>query len=323
MVTTGGPDVPGEAPAEPQFAAGRALPAGGHERRSSEALVGRLLELLDVETLDTDLYRGARQPGGHGRVFGGQVVAQALAASMRSIDNGALVHSLHAYFMRPGDNEHPIIFHVHRDFDGRSFATRRVIALQGGRPILNMLASFQLPEGGLSHQATMPEAPAPETLLSARKAARQDSEQEGMGQRAERVSPRLRAIEVCPVEPHSMTHPAPRDPRLMTWIRAGAPLGDDPDVHRAILAFASDLGLLGASMLPHGVSFLSSGMQVASLDHAIWFHDEFRADEWLLYVMESPWSGGARGFNRGQVFSRDGRLVASVAQEGLIRMHGA
>ena len=320
MATSGSPDTQGKAPADPQIAASQAVPAGDHDLGSPETLVDQLLGLLDVELLDSDLYRGARQPDSHGRVFGGQVVAQALAASMRSIDNGALVHSLHAYFMRPGDNENPIIFRVHRDLDGRSFATRRVVALQGARPILNMLASFQRPEGGFSHQAIMPEAPAPETLRSFWEAIRQDFGREDVSRFAERIPAHVRAIEVRLVEPNSVTHPVPREPRLLAWIRTAAPLDNDSDVHRAILAFASDLGLLGASLLPHGVSFLSPGMQVASLDHAIWFHDEFRADEWLLYVMESPWSGGARGFNRGQVFSRDGRLVASVAQEGLIRM---
>ncbi len=265
---------------------------------AAEALVRQLLDLLDLDEIDTDLYRGPRRPGGSGRVFGGQVIAQALIASMRSVDPASVAHSLHAYFMRPGDNERPIVYRVERDFDGRSFATRRVIALQRGRPILNMAASFHRPERGVAHQAEMPAAPAPEGLPS-------------IGGLAHG-----RPIEVRPVEIHAPESGA----RSMRWIRTAAPLGDDPCAHRAVLAFASDLGLLGASMVPHGIGFLTPGLQAASLDHALWFHDELRIDDWLLYVMESPWSGGARGFNLGQVFRRDGRLVASVAQEGLIRI---
>ena len=264
-----------------------------------QAMVRQLLELLDLEEIDVDLYRGPARPGASGRVFGGQVIAQALIASMRSVDPSAAAHSLHAYFMRPGDNEHPIVYRVERDFDGRSFTTRRVIALQRGRPILNMAASFQRPEGGLAHQAEMPRVPEPESLPPP----------DGV--------PPGRPIEMRVVASSPASHP---ESRVMWWIRTVAPIGDDPDAHRAVLAFASDLGLLGASLLPHGLTFRAPGLQAASLDHALWLHDEFRADEWLLYVMESPWSGGARGFNRGQVFRRDGRLVASVAQEGLIRM---
>ena len=281
-------------------------------------LVDRLVRLLDVEQIDTDLYRGARQRDGRGRVFGGQVIAQALSAAVRSVEPGRVAHSLHAYFMRPGDEQLPIIYRVERDFEGRTFATRRVIALQRGQPILNMAASFQRPEPGLAHQSPMPDAPAPETLES--EAVLFSRAREHVPERVRSLLDRRQPIEVRPVDPRSPIHPSPRPPEYMFWFKASAPLGDDPDLHRSVLAYASDIGLLGASMLPHGVSWASDAMQTASLDHALWFHEDFRVDDWLLYATDSPWAGHARGFNRGQVFSRDGRLVASVAQEGLIRM---
>ena len=282
-----------------------------------EALVAGLRTLLDIETIDTDLYRGPRLPGGRGRVFGGQVIAQALVAAMRSVGGGRVAHSLHAYFMRPGDEQLPIVYRVVRDFEGRSFATRRIIAMQKGEPILNMAASFQLPEEGMAHQSAMPDAPPPETLMSDRVLLERD--------RAELPADfvhfmlRPRPIEMRSIDPRSPLRPEQRPPFAAGWFRAVAPLGDDPDLHRAVLAYASDLMLLGTSLLPHGVSVIRDEMITASLDHAVWLHEPFRADEWMLYVTDSPWSGHARGFNRGQIFSRDGRLVASIAQEGLIR----
>ncbi|WP_428390305.1 acyl-CoA thioesterase [Lichenicoccus sp.] len=291
--------------------------------RSPEALVARLLQLLNIEEIDINLYRGARRARGQGRVFGGQVIAQGLTAAMRSVETEAAAHSLHAYFMRAGDESLPIIYRVERDFDGRSFATRRVIALQRGQPILNMAASFHRTEPGFEHQAEMPAAPEPESLLSEAELSQREREKGDLSPRAETVLSRVRPIEVRPVEPRSLLHPTPHEPRSMIWFRAAAPIGDDPDVHRAVLAYASDMGLLGASMLPHGVSFLTHGMQAASLDHALWLHADFRVDDWLLYVMESPWAAQARGFNRGQIFNRKGKLVASVAQEGLVRMRRA
>ena len=288
------------------------------ETYTPEQLVQRLVQLLDVEEIDTDLYRGGRQPGGRGRVFGGQVIAQALTSAIRSAAPEFAAHSLHAYFMRPGDEDLPIVYRVERDFEGRSFATRRIIALQRGKPILNMAASFQRPEPGFAHQAEMPEAPAPEDLEP--EAVLFARQRDHIPERLRAFFARPRPIEVRPVEPRSITDPTPRPPRYLFWFRAAAPLGDAPDVHRAVLAFASDMALLGASLLPHGLSWVSHDLQTASLDHALWFHEDVRVDDWLLYVTESPWSGHGRGFNRGQVFSRDGRLVASVAQEGLIRL---
>jgi acyl-CoA thioesterase-2 len=280
-------------------------------------LAAELVALLDVEEIDTDLFRGARQRGGEGRVFGGQVIAQALQAAQRSTDGGKVAHSLHAYFMRPGDELYPIVFRVVRDFDGKSFATRRVIAQQRGQPILNMACSFQSPEEGFAHQDAMPDVPMPESLVSESELLPRIADR-----LPERLRPRLlrpRPIEVRPVVPRDWTAPAPAPPVQYIWFRLCAPMADDPAMHRAVLAYASDLGLLSTGMLPHGVGWMSPQMQVASLDHALWLHEPFRADEWLLYAMDSPWAGHARDFSRGRIFTQAGRLVASTAQEGLIR----
>ncbi|PCD03547.1 acyl-CoA thioesterase II [Sphingomonas spermidinifaciens] len=285
-----------------------------------EGLVAQLVELLDVETIDTDLYRGARQPGGVGRVFGGQVIAQALQAAQRSIDDGKVAHSLHAYFMRAGSEDHPIIYRVVRDFDGRSFANRRVIAMQRGTPILNMIASFQLPEDGLSHQFPMPDVPPPEALKS--ESELREEIQAHVPEKLRRFFLRARPIEIRPVDPREWFAPAPREPVQHSWFRVVAPLADDPALHRAMLAYASDMTLLGTCMLPHGVTWMDGSVQTASLDHALWLHEPFRADEWMLYTCDSPWSGHGRGHNRGRIYTAGGRLVASAAQEGLIRKRG-
>ena len=282
-----------------------------------QQLTDGLVQLLTVEQIDVDLYRGARLPRGRGRVFGGQVIAQALMAAMGSVEAGRTAHSLHAYFLRPGDEQWPIIFRVERDFDGKSFVNRRVIASQQGQPILNMAASFQAPEEGFAHQADMPDVPAPEDLLTEDEILRREREKHGDA--LPKWFGRPRAIEIRPVQPRSVVEPDRRAPAFASWFRTVAPLGDDADVHRAVLAFATDMALLGTSMLPHGVSWISEGMQTASLDHAIWLHETPKVDEWLLYATDSPWAGHGRGFNRGSIYSRDGRLIASVAQEGLIR----
>ena len=283
-----------------------------------EALAAGLVDLLDVEEIDTDLYRGKRQPGGVGRVFGGQVIAQALQAAQRSTDDPKIAHSLHAYFMRPGDEDHPIILRVVRDFEGKSFATRRVIAMQGGKPILNMAASFQVPEDGLHHQDAMPEVPPPEALKTERQ-IREEMVDE-IPEKWRRHLLRARPIDIRPVDARSWFRPEKREPRQQSWFRLCAPIGDDPAMHRAVLAYASDMALLGTGTLPHGVNWMTHNLQTASLDHAVWLHEPFRADEWLLYDCDSPWAGHARGFNRGRIFARDGRLVASTAQEGLMRL---
>lgn len=285
-------------------------------------LVAQLTTLLDVEEIDTDLYRGPRLPGGVGRVFGGQVIAQALQAAQRSVSGAEggdkIAHSLHAYFMRPGDENHPIIYRIVRDFEGRSFATRRIIAMQKGRPILNMAASFQLPAEGLHHQDAMPDVPDPDALRSERELREQIRDQ--VPEKFRRFFLRARPIEIRPVNPRNWFAPDKIEPVQHSWFRVVAPLPDDLALHRAMLAYASDMTLLGTCLLPHGVSWMTGEVQTASLDHAIWLHEPFRFDEWLLYTTDSPWAGHARGFNRGKIYARDGRLVASVAQEGLIRL---
>ena len=283
-----------------------------------EQLAAGLVDLLDVEELDTDLYRGKRQPGGVGRVFGGQVIAQALQAAQRATEAPKAAHSLHAYFMRPGNEDFPIIYRVVRDFDGRSFATRRVIAMQQGQPILNLAASFQTPEEGLSHQDAMPDVAAPEDLHSEREIRLEMADKVDAKFRDFMIRPR--PIEIRPVTARNWFQPEPREAIQQSWFRIAAPIGDDPAMHRAVLSYASDFALLGTAMLPHGVHWLTHKLQSASLDHAVWFHEDFRADDWLLYATDSPWAGHARGFNRGKIFARDGRLVASVAQEGLVRL---
>jgi acyl-CoA thioesterase-2 len=282
------------------------------------SLVADLVDLLDVEEIDTDLFRGRRSTGLVGRVFGGQVIAQALQAAQRSTEEPKVAHSLHAYFMRAGSEDHPIVYRVVRDFDGKSFATRRVIAMQRGIPILNMAASFQAPEQGFHHQDAMPEVPDPETLESEATIRARDSVNLPEPQRSHVTRPR--PIEIRPAYPRKWFEPTPTAPLQHSWFRAVSPLSDDPAMHRAILAYASDMALMGTSMLPHGVNWTTKGMQTASLDHALWIHEPFRADEWLLYATDSPWAGGGRGMNRGTIFTQDGRLVATVAQEGLIRL---
>lgn len=280
-------------------------------------MIAELEAVLTVEELDRDLYRGARQPGGRGRVFGGQAIAQALMAAARSTDPDRVPHSLHAYFMRPGDDEIPIIFRVNRDHDGGSFSTRRVVAFQKGEPILNLAASFQRPEKGLEHQVPMPDVPPPEEL---------PDEAEERLKIIERVPERFRAFMRQPrpfefrhASPWAPLEATPQEPAQAIWMKAAAPVSGGPGMHRAMLAWVSDMHLLGTGLRPHGLSWLHGNTQTASLDHALWFHADMRVDDWLLYVTDSPWSGGGRGFNRGMIFARDGRLVASASQEGLMR----
>jgi acyl-CoA thioesterase II len=286
----------------------------------SETLVADLVELLTVEAAAEDLWRGARKKGGKGRVFGGQVIAQGLMAAQQSVSPDRFAHSLHAYFMRPGSEDHDIHYRIERDHDGGSFSTRRIIALQEGKPILNMAASFQKLETGLTHQADMPVVPAPEDLPSERELRDRHSAEIPEPFRANFL--RERPIEYRPVDPRDWIGGEKKPPQQNIWFRLLSPIVDDPALHRAVLAHASDSYLLGTGTLPHGVTWMTPGFQSASLDHALWIHDDFRADEWLLYSCDSPWSGRGRCFNRGSIFTRDGRLVASVAQEGLMRLRG-
>ncbi|MBA2920711.1 acyl-CoA thioesterase II [Sphingomonas sp. MAH-20] len=280
-------------------------------------MIAQLEALLTVEELDRDLYRGARQPEGRGRVFGGQVIAQALMAAARSADPDRLPHSLHAYFMRAGDEQIPIIYRVNRDHDGGSFSTRRAVAFQRGEPILNMAASFQRLEQGLAHQFPMPDVPGPEDLPSEAEERLKIADQVPEAFREFFVRPR--PFEIRHASPWSPLEGEPYEPVQHVWFKAVAPVAGGLAMHRAMLAWASDMHLLGTTMRPHGLSWTQPGVQTASLDHALWFHDDVRVDEWLLYSTDAPWSGRGRGFNRGMIFTRDGRLVASVAQEGLMR----
>ncbi|MFM2302426.1 MAG: hypothetical protein RLZZ84_2162 [Pseudomonadota bacterium] len=286
--------------------------------RTPEQLVAGLVKLLEVKEQGDDQFLGRKKRGGVGRVFGGQVIAQALAAAEQTVDPARPAHSLHAYFLRGGSEGIEVDYNVARDFDGGSFSNRRVVASQQGRPILNLTASFQKHEEGLHHaDGQMPDVPPPEELEPEAVVRRRFAEQARPEQRHHFLAER--PVEMRAVEGRHWTNPQPAPPRSHSWFRTVAALPDDPRIHRAILAYASDMTLLGTCALPHGLSWARGEVISASLDHAVWFHEPFRADEWLLYATDSPWSGGGRGFNRGRIFSRDGRLVASVAQEGMIR----
>jgi acyl-CoA thioesterase II len=275
-----------------------------------------LIDVLELEPLEHNIYRGSNRDIGTGRIYGGQVLAQAVVAASRTVEEDRPIHSMHGYFILPGDLAAPVVYFVDRLRDGGSFTTRRVTGIQHGRAIFNMSASFHRVEEGVEHQTPMPDVPAPEALTP---------EVELLRSMSDRIPKHLRAIltqdrplDIRPVEPVDPFDPEPRPPVRHVWIRAVAPV-DSPLHHRAILAYASDYGLLGAALQPHGITFRHKDIMVASLDHAIWFHRPIRVDEWLLYAMESPTTGGARGFSRGAFYTRDGVLVASVAQEGLVR----
>jgi acyl-CoA thioesterase-2 len=288
------------------------------ETHDNRSVVDKLVDLLDLETLEVNLFRGRTSDEGWRRVYGGQVIGQALVAASRTVDEPRPAHSLHAYFIRPGDPAVPIVYTVHRDRDGKSFTTRRVVAVQHGQPIFNMAVSFQVEEGGLEHQFDMPEVPGPEGLLSERELRMRESDRIPEKHRAHWL--RERPIEIRPVDPRDMFKPDKRPPVQYVWFRVAGPIGDDRALHQCMLAYASDMTLLDTCILPHGISWVNPKLQSASLDHALWFHEPFRADEWLLYAQDSPKASGARGLNRGSIYTRDGRLVASVAQEGLIRI---
>jgi acyl-CoA thioesterase-2 len=275
-----------------------------------------LLSILDLEPLEHNLFRGRSFDPGWQRVFGGQVIAQALVAASRTVTD-RYVHSLHSYFLRTGNPTAPILYEVERMRDGGSFSTRRVVAIQHGKPIFVMSASFHIREEGLEHQIAMPPVPAPEDLpvdgeLTAKLL-------EGAPPGVRLYWERLRPIELRPVDLAGFLQRAEPRHSQAIWIRAKLAVGDDPVLNSCVLAYASDLTLLDTTLLAHGRSAFDPGLQVASLDHAIWFHRPFRVDDWLLYVEDSPSADGARGFNRGSLFDRRGVLVASVAQEGLVR----
>ncbi len=279
----------------------------------------RLVELLDLSPIGDDHFQGDSEDLGFPNVFGGQVLGQALMAASRTVQ-GRLCHSLHAYFLRPGNHSMPIDYEVQRVRDGGSFSVRRVIARQDGKEILTGSMSFQVPEAGFDHQVDMPDAPPPETLKSEQELGRLLAP--SVPEKYRETLTRDRPIEIRPVDPRNPLKPEKRPPYRQNWFRAQGPLPEDPVLHRCLLTYASDFQFLGTSMNPHGVSFMDRNMQVASLDHAIWFHREFRMDEWLLYDKDSPSASGGRGFNRGNFFNRDGVLVASTTQEALIRKRG-
>jgi acyl-CoA thioesterase II len=270
-----------------------------------------LVELLDLERLEVNLFRGVSPDDERHRVFGGQVAGQALVAAGRTVHQSS-VHSLHAYFLRPGDPAVPIVYEVDRIRDGKSFTTRRVVAIQHGKAIFNLQASFHVPEPGYDHQAPMPEVPDPESLPRA-------SELDPPVVEGKAWFDRPGPIDIRYVTEPPWARPANPDARQLVWIRADGRLPDDPVLHTCIVAYASDFTLLDSALIPHGKSWLDGDLMMASLDHAMWFHRPFRADEWLLYSQVSPSASGGRGLAYGGIFRRDGTLAVSVVQEGLIR----
>ncbi len=285
---------------------------------SQHPLVLELIDLLALEQLEADLFRGQSRDIGTKYVFGGQVLGQALAACQRTVTPDRHVHSLHAYFLRAGDIEAPIVYMVERSRDGKSFSTRRVTAIQHGQQIFGLAASFQVRETGMSHQLSMPDVPPPEDLTE-----------------ADPIDPRLMEKVSAKQQrwlsskgPFEFRHVYPRDelkrpkrpPFQHVWFKLVDKIGDDEGLHQSMLAYASDFHLLGTATFPHGIFYLQPNVQMASLDHAMWFHRPFRIDEWLLYSCDSPSAEGARGLSRGSIYTRDGVLVASTAQEGLIRV---
>jgi acyl-CoA thioesterase-2 len=285
-------------------------------------MLADLLARLDLEQIDVNLFRATRPNEGWQNVFGGQVLAQALIAASRTVeDRDRTAHSLHAYFLRPGDMELPIVYNVDRIRDGRSFTTRRIVAIQRGRPIFNMAVSFHVAEAGLQHQVAIPNVPGPLDCLTEEEMwesmmadAPPDFEAHPFGSKP---------IEMRFVDPINEFKPEKMAPVQNVWFRTTEKMPDDISANQCLLAYASDMTLLDTGVRPHGISWNDSRLQMASLDHAMWFHRPFKLDSWLLYAQDSPSSSSARGFNRGSIFTQSGELVASVAQEGLMRLHGS
>ena len=283
--------------------------------RSTQALI----ELLDLEPIERNIYRGQNRDLGAGRIFGGQVLAQALVAARRTIEDAdRSAHSLHGYFILEGDLAIPVVYFVDCLRDGRSFTTRNVRAIQHGRAIFTLSASFHRTEAGLSHHAPMPDVPPPESLRSDLDILREEAGR--IPESVREILTQDRPIDFRQVDPYDPFDPAPRAPVRRIWVKTVGPLDDDPVHHQAALAYASDYGILATALQPHARNVRDGDLMVASLDHSLWFHRPFRADEWLLYSVDSPVSHGARGFARGTFFTRDGEVVASAAQEGLLRV---
>ena len=278
----------------------------------------KLIDILSLQKLETNIYQGENVDLGFKSVFGGQVLGQALMAASYTTQTDRMIHSLHAYFLRAGDTDEPIFYEVDLIRSGKSFSTRRVVAKQHGRAIFSMSASFHKKEVGLDHAATMPQNLAdPNALISELDIAK--SIKDKLPKPIQEKFIRERPIEIRPIDPIDLFAPSKKNAQKASWMKASDKLPDQPLLHAALLAYASDFGLISAALLPHGKSFIDPNIQLASLDHSMWFHRDFRMDEWLLYHMESPSASGSRGFNRGQIFSHDGRLIASTAQEGLMR----
>ena len=282
------------------------------------ASIERLIELLDLESIEKNIFRGESQDIGSPQVFGGQVLGQALIAASRTVENRD-VHSLHAYFLRRGDFEAPIVYEVDRARDGGSFSNRRVIAVQHGEQIFNMTASFQKPEEGLEHQTTMPKVPQPEELEDLRDLIKPEWVDK-LPPRMQRMLTRQRPFEVRPVELPYFLNNKTKEPIKHAWIRVKGSIPKDFQLHQALLAYISDYNLLTTAILPHGTNFMQNRFQMASLDHAMWFHKTCLVNEWMLFAYDSPRSSGARGFATGYIFSQGGILIASMAQEGLMRI---
>jgi acyl-CoA thioesterase II len=287
------------------------------EYDANHSEVDALIALLTVTDTGGDRFIGGIKPDGIGRVFGGQVIAQALMAAQNSVAEDRIAHSLHAYFMRPGAEGSETNYQVAREYDGGSFSNRRVVALQNEKTILTLTASFQRPEIGLSHQAVMPDVAMPEDLRT--DAEIRDELRDRIPERFREMFTRPRPFESRPVEPRNWLGGEKSAPNQSMWFRLAKPIGDDAAMHRAILAYATDMALLSTGTLPHGLSWMHGTVFATSIDHAVWFHAPCRVDEWLLYTCQSPWTGGGRSMNFGSIFTRDGRLVASTAQEGLMR----
>jgi acyl-CoA thioesterase-2 len=283
-----------------------------------QQIITELLDLLRLERIEDNLFRGQSRDIGTKYVFGGQVLGQALSAAQQTVDPVRVVHSLHAYFLRAGDIEHPIVYDVNRTRDGKSFSVRRVTAIQHGQPIFVLSASFQEPEPGAEHQISGPEVPKPEDLPDSQRLTAETLAQ--LPPMIQRWLSRRGPFEFRPVYPRDELNPTKRPPYQQVWFRLGERIEDDANVHRALLAYSSDFHLVGTTTFPHGISYLQPNVQMASLDHAMWFHRDFRIDEWLLYACDSPTAQGARGLARGSIYNRDGVLIASTAQEGLIRV---
>ncbi len=280
-------------------------------------VLAEVVKLLALERLEDNIFRGESRDIGAPQVFGGQILGQALSAAHRTVED-RIPHSLHAYFLRPGDFNRPVVYQVERSRDGGSYSNRRVVAIQHGRPILNLAASFKTLEEGPEHQADIPEVPGPEGLTSLVDINR--SMLDKVPEKMRRFLAHKPPFEFRPIEAPKFIEPGARDPIKHIWMRACGQLPEDPELHRNLLAYVSDYELLGTATLPHAIDFSTKPLLMASLDHAMWFHRHARVDQWLLYTFDSPISTGGRGFSRGQIFTRDGMLVASTAQEGVIRV---